>query len=144
MDVRQIRRYEASEQQPLLSVAVAIADALKISVGELAGKPSHRIKLSGHWWASWQRDLTIWLLNVNVPISKVFWWDLMKRLVEFPPDQGGRVGQAGVVLACARLASVRLGCWDPDFGRRPPGPGREPAATPTTRPRGRNHDGICR
>ena len=48
------RRYEASEQQPLLSVAVAIADALKISVGELAGKPSHRIKLSGHWWASWQ------------------------------------------------------------------------------------------
>ena len=54
VDVRQIRRYEASEQQPLLSVAVAIADALKISVGELAGKPSHRIKLAGHWWASWQ------------------------------------------------------------------------------------------
>jgi transcriptional regulator with XRE-family HTH domain len=54
VDVRQIRRYEAGEQQPLLSVAVAIADALKISVGELAGKPSHRVKLSGHWWASWQ------------------------------------------------------------------------------------------
>jgi transcriptional regulator with XRE-family HTH domain len=54
VDVRQIRRYEAGEQQPLLSVAVAIADALKISVGELAGKPSHRVKLSGNWWASWQ------------------------------------------------------------------------------------------
>lgn len=54
VDVRQIRRYEAGEQQPLLSVAVAIADALKISVGELAGKPSHRVKLSGQWWASWQ------------------------------------------------------------------------------------------
>jgi transcriptional regulator with XRE-family HTH domain len=54
VDARQIRRYEAGEQQPLLSVAVAIADALKISVGELAGKPSHRVKLSGHWWASWQ------------------------------------------------------------------------------------------
>jgi transcriptional regulator with XRE-family HTH domain len=54
VDVRQIRRYEAGEQQPLLSVAVAIADALKISVGELAGKPSHRVKLSGPWWASWQ------------------------------------------------------------------------------------------
>jgi transcriptional regulator with XRE-family HTH domain len=54
VDVRQIRRYEAGEQQPLLSVAVAIAEALKISVGELAGKPSHRVKLSGHWWASWQ------------------------------------------------------------------------------------------
>jgi transcriptional regulator with XRE-family HTH domain len=54
VDVRQIRRYEAGEQQPLLSVAVAIAAALKISVGELAGKPAHRVKLSGNWWASWQ------------------------------------------------------------------------------------------
>jgi transcriptional regulator with XRE-family HTH domain len=54
VDVRQIRRYEAGEQQPLLSVAVSIADALGISVGELAGKPSHRIKLGGVWWASWQ------------------------------------------------------------------------------------------
>ena len=54
VDVRQIRRYEAGEQQPLLSVAVSIADALGISVGELAGKPSHRIKLGGAWWASWQ------------------------------------------------------------------------------------------
>src|SRR5436190_4189206 len=54
VDVRQIRRYEAGEQQPLLSVAVAIADALGISVGDLAGKPSHRIKLPGQWWASWQ------------------------------------------------------------------------------------------
>jgi transcriptional regulator with XRE-family HTH domain len=54
VDVRQIRRYEAGEQQPLLSVAVAIADALGISVAELAGKPSYQIKLSGQWWASWQ------------------------------------------------------------------------------------------
>jgi transcriptional regulator with XRE-family HTH domain len=54
VDVRQIRRYEAGEQQPLLSVAVAIAEALKISVTELAGKPSHQVSLSGQWWASWQ------------------------------------------------------------------------------------------
>jgi transcriptional regulator with XRE-family HTH domain len=54
VDKRQIRRYEAGEQQPLLSVAVAIANALKISVGELAGIPSHRVNLSGTWWASWQ------------------------------------------------------------------------------------------
>lgn len=37
-----------------LSVAVAIADGLGISVAELAGKPSHRIRLSGQWWSSWQ------------------------------------------------------------------------------------------
>ncbi len=54
VDRRQIRRYEAGEQQPVLSVAVAIADALKITVGELAGIPTHRIDLSGEWWASWQ------------------------------------------------------------------------------------------
>src|ERR1700709_1264201 len=54
VDQRQIRRYEAGEQQPVLSVAVAIANALKISVGELAGVPSHRIDLTGDWWASWQ------------------------------------------------------------------------------------------
>jgi transcriptional regulator with XRE-family HTH domain len=54
VDQRQIRRYESGQQQPLLSVAVAIAEALKISVGELAGIPPHRINLTGPWWASWQ------------------------------------------------------------------------------------------
>src|SRR5436189_1364639 len=54
VDKRQIRRYEAGEQQPLLTVAVAIANALKISVGELAGIPTHQVNLSGAWWASWQ------------------------------------------------------------------------------------------
>jgi transcriptional regulator with XRE-family HTH domain len=54
IDARQIRRYEAGEQQPLFSVAVAIAAALRIPVADLAGAPSHRVKLSGEWWASWQ------------------------------------------------------------------------------------------
>lgn len=54
VDQRQIRRYEAGEQQPLFSVAVAIADALKIPVAELAGAPPHRVDLTGTWWASWQ------------------------------------------------------------------------------------------
>jgi transcriptional regulator with XRE-family HTH domain len=54
VDTRQIRRYEAGQQQPVLSVAVAIAQALKITVNELAGLPSHRVNLSGDWWMSWQ------------------------------------------------------------------------------------------
>jgi transcriptional regulator with XRE-family HTH domain len=54
IDARQIRRYEAGEQQPLFAVAVAIAAALRIPISELAGTPSHRVKLSGEWWASWQ------------------------------------------------------------------------------------------
>jgi transcriptional regulator with XRE-family HTH domain len=54
VDKRQIRRYEAGEQQPVLSVAVLIANALKIPVGELAGIPGHSVNLTGDWWASWQ------------------------------------------------------------------------------------------
>jgi transcriptional regulator with XRE-family HTH domain len=54
IDARQIRRYEAGEQQPLFGVAVAIAAALRIPVADLAGIPAHRVKLSGEWWASWQ------------------------------------------------------------------------------------------
>jgi transcriptional regulator with XRE-family HTH domain len=53
VDQRQIRRYESGRQQPLLSVAVAIAKALKISLNELAGIPPER-NLTGSWWASWQ------------------------------------------------------------------------------------------
>src|SRR5690606_11082800 len=54
IDPRQIRRYESGERQPVLSVAVAIANALDISLGELAGIPSHRVSLSGEWYACWQ------------------------------------------------------------------------------------------
>ncbi|MFD8567105.1 helix-turn-helix transcriptional regulator [Streptomyces sp. NPDC059639] len=54
VDRRQIRRYEAGEQQPVLSVAVAIAHALGITVNELAGQPAHRVDLSGTWWMTWQ------------------------------------------------------------------------------------------
>lgn len=54
VDARQIRRYEAGEQQPVLSVAAAIAEALGISLTELAGLPTHRVTLDGDWWSSWQ------------------------------------------------------------------------------------------
>lgn len=54
VDARQIRRYEAGDQQPLFNVAVAIASALRIPLGDLAGAPSHRVRLSGEWFTSWQ------------------------------------------------------------------------------------------
>jgi transcriptional regulator with XRE-family HTH domain len=54
LDKRQIRRYEAGDAQPLLPVAVELANALKISLVELAGMPTHRINLNGDWWAGWQ------------------------------------------------------------------------------------------
>ncbi|GAA4963900.1 HIT family protein [Actinoplanes utahensis] len=43
VSTRQIRRYEAGDQQPLLSVGIAIARALRMDVLELAGEtPSRR------------------------------------------------------------------------------------------------------
>jgi DNA-binding XRE family transcriptional regulator len=54
VDVEQIRRYEAGEEQPMLTVGMGIADTLGISVSELVGKPAHRVRLSGRWWAAWQ------------------------------------------------------------------------------------------
>ena len=35
-------------------MAVAMADALKISVDDLAGVPTHRVQLGGQWWSAWQ------------------------------------------------------------------------------------------
>jgi transcriptional regulator with XRE-family HTH domain len=54
VDARQIRRYEAGEQQPVFSVAVAIAGALDLPLVDLAGVPDLRINLSGDWFAGWQ------------------------------------------------------------------------------------------
>jgi transcriptional regulator with XRE-family HTH domain len=54
VDKRQIRRYEAGEAQPSLSVAKAIAKALHISIDELAGEEARRVDLAGNWWACWQ------------------------------------------------------------------------------------------
>jgi len=45
---------ESSEAQPTLPIAKAIAQALDISLDELAGEDAHRISLTGQWWASWQ------------------------------------------------------------------------------------------
>jgi len=54
VDKRQVRRYEAGETQPTLAVAAKIAQVLEVSLDELAGARTHRIDLSGDWWASWQ------------------------------------------------------------------------------------------
>jgi transcriptional regulator with XRE-family HTH domain len=54
VDKRQIRRYESGEAQPTLPIAKAIAHALGVSIDELAGEETHRVNLTGHWWASWQ------------------------------------------------------------------------------------------
>src|SRR3954470_18163311 len=52
--LRQIHRYESGEQQPALGVAQRMASALGVTLDELAGGSSSRVKLDGTWWAAWQ------------------------------------------------------------------------------------------
>jgi len=54
VNVRQIARYEGGEQQPALNVAVRMAEALQISLEELAGQIVHGLDLGGEWHAGWQ------------------------------------------------------------------------------------------
>ena len=48
--VRQIRRYERGEQQPVLGVAARLADALQVTLDELAGTATD--PLDGTWWTA--------------------------------------------------------------------------------------------
>jgi transcriptional regulator with XRE-family HTH domain len=57
--VRQIRRYESGEQQPVLAVAVKMAAALGFTLDELAGVGRDDVRLEGAWWAAWQAAETI-------------------------------------------------------------------------------------
>jgi transcriptional regulator with XRE-family HTH domain len=54
ISLRQLARYEAGEQQPVLSAAVGLADALGISLAQLAGQVTYDLDLSGTWWCGWQ------------------------------------------------------------------------------------------
>ena len=48
VDRRQIRRYESGDTQPTLAVARAIANAIGVSIDELAGEDiAHRVDLAG-------------------------------------------------------------------------------------------------
>jgi transcriptional regulator with XRE-family HTH domain len=54
ISIRQLARYEAGEQQPVLSAAVALAEALGVSLAQLAGQVTYDLDLSGSWACSWQ------------------------------------------------------------------------------------------
>jgi transcriptional regulator with XRE-family HTH domain len=67
--VRQIRRYERGEQQPVLSVAVKLAQALDLSVDELAGALGD--PLNGTWWTARQVEVDgrSFVITVDVTLS---------------------------------------------------------------------------
>jgi transcriptional regulator with XRE-family HTH domain len=93
VDRRQIRRYEAGEQQPALNIAVAIANALEISVSELAGQVSQRVDLTGDWWASWQtykeREEIVTAQEVRVRAQTETTYELRTLTRGIDVDEGG-------------------------------------------------------
>jgi len=65
--VRQIRRYERGEQQPVLSVAAKLASTLGVSLDELAGAPDG--PLDGAWWSARQVEVDGRSLIATVPVT---------------------------------------------------------------------------
>src|SRR5690349_19557838 len=65
--VRQIRRYERGEQQPVLSVAVKLAEALEISLDELAGVTHD--PLDGAWWTARQVEVDARAFVITAQVS---------------------------------------------------------------------------
>ncbi|MFC6009577.1 helix-turn-helix transcriptional regulator [Nocardia lasii] len=54
VDQKMISRYESGESVPDIVTGTKLADALGISVYELAGRSTRTLDLAGDWTASWQ------------------------------------------------------------------------------------------
>jgi len=65
--VRQIRRYERGEQQPVLSVAAKLAEALGVTLDELAGVGES--PLDGDWWSAREVEVDGRVLVATVPVT---------------------------------------------------------------------------
>jgi transcriptional regulator with XRE-family HTH domain len=66
--VRQIRRYESGEQQPVLAVAARLAAALDVTLDELAGVAGAPIVVDGDWWAARQVRIDEHNVTVALPV----------------------------------------------------------------------------
>jgi transcriptional regulator with XRE-family HTH domain len=103
VDPRQIRRYESGETQPTLLVARAIARALGITIDELAGEETHRVNLTGDWWACWQS----WKDGVEDLRPQPVTMAQRGDLIEIKASARGRTVEAG-----GYLWSGELRLWD--------------------------------
>ncbi|RKQ92311.1 helix-turn-helix protein [Solirubrobacter pauli] len=65
--VRQIRRYERGEQQPVLGVAAKLAETLGVTLDELAGVGES--PLDGDWWSARQVAVDGRALIATVPVT---------------------------------------------------------------------------
>ena len=65
--VRQIRRYERGEQQPVLGVAAKLAETLGVTLDELAGVGES--PLDGDWWSARQVEVDGRSLIATVPVT---------------------------------------------------------------------------
>ena len=66
--VRQIRRYESGEQQPVLAVAARLAVTLGVTLDELAGMAGALLVVDGDWWAARQVRIDAHDVTVALPV----------------------------------------------------------------------------
>lgn len=69
INLRQVRRYESDEQQPAIGVALRLASALGITIGELAGEATTIPQLGGEWWAAWQTYIAGEEMTTTQPVT---------------------------------------------------------------------------
>jgi transcriptional regulator with XRE-family HTH domain len=89
--VRQIRRYERGEQQPVLGVAVRLAATLEITLDELAGIATERATLSGGWWAARQAVVDGRSIIATFPVTLTQHGSVIE--LEAPEIRGGWRGE---------------------------------------------------
>src|SRR4051794_20828168 len=65
--VRQIRRYERGEQQPVRGVAARLAETLGLTLDELAGVGES--PLDGDWWSAREVEVDGRTLVATVPVT---------------------------------------------------------------------------
>jgi transcriptional regulator with XRE-family HTH domain len=117
---RQIRRYVRNEQQPALNVAKCLAEALDLSLDELAGSADD--PLNGTWWTARQVrvderefvitvDATLTAKRDVIGVEGRGWRGELRRgetLVGWYVDEHG---QQGTMLFVLKEEGVAIGRW---------------------------------
>jgi transcriptional regulator with XRE-family HTH domain len=106
--VRQIRRYETGEQQPVLAVAARLAATLEVSLDELAGLAG--AVLDGEWWAARQVRIDGHDVTVALPV-RLTQHGTTIELHGLEPGRGDVRSRGTMLLVLHEGGTVAEGRW---------------------------------
>jgi transcriptional regulator with XRE-family HTH domain len=118
--VRQIRRYQQGEQQPVLTVAKRLAEALDLTLDELAGAPED--PLEGTWWTARQVNVDgrEFVITVDaqltakrdaIEIQGRGWRGELQKGEALTGWYADDHGQQGTMLFVLKAEDVAIGRW---------------------------------